>query len=171
MKVYTNSTIFTETILSRTVVLPITMIGNRTEDNLRAVLVAKYEGKCIDDGYIKPNTIRVVTYSAGIAESDTGVFYVTFSCMLCKPVMGMHVECYAKSIHKGGVRAELNENSSLDKTTPLMIFLARDHHYYSTNQLNDIVTNAKIEVEIMGVRYELNDPYIGVIAKYVRTIS
>lgn len=171
MEVYTKSTIFTETVLNRTVVLPITMIGNRTEDNLRSVLTAKFEGRCIDDGYIKPNSIRVVTYSAGIAESDTGVFYVSFSCMLCKPVEGMHIECYAKSIHKGGVRAELNETSSLDNTTPLMIFLARDHHYHSINQLNDIETNAKLVVEIKGVRYELNDPYIGVIAKYVRTIS
>jgi DNA-directed RNA polymerase subunit E'/Rpb7 len=171
MEVYNKSTIFMETILSKTVVLPITMIGNRTEDNLRTVLSTKFEGKCIDDGYIKPNSIKVTTYSAGIAESDTGVFYVSFSCMLCKPVQGMHVECYAKSIHKGGVRAELNDNSSLDNTTPLMIFLARDHHYHNTNQLNDIKTDDKLVVEIRGVRYELNDSYIGVIAKYVRTIS
>ena len=45
------------------------------------------------------------------------------------------------------------------------------HHYHNMNQLNDIKTDDKLVVEIRGVRYELNDSYIGVIAKYVRTIS
>lgn len=170
MEYYTESTVFTESILSRKVSLPITLIGNRTEDNLHGVLTAKYEGKCVDEGYIKPNSIKVVTFSAGIADSDHGIFQVTFSCMLCNPVAGMHILCYAKSIHKGGVRAELNEHSSLRNTTPMMIFLARDHHYHGVNELNDIQANDKLVVEITGVRFELNDTYIGVIAKYIKTI-
>tara|TARA_Y100001958_G_C21210777_1_gene536494 strand:- start:1002 stop:1166 length:165 start_codon:yes stop_codon:yes gene_type:complete len=48
-----------------------------------------------------------------------------------------------------------------------MIFVARDHHYNNDNDISKIKENEKIVVKILGVRYELNDTYISIIAEYI----
>jgi len=52
------------------------------------------------------------------------------------------------------------------KYSPLIIFIARDHHhqskYFSTRKEGDI-----INIKIIGQRFELNDKYISVIATLI----
>ena len=52
----------------------------------------------------------------------------------------------------------MNENPS-----PLVIFIARDHHYKS-NAFSNVKENDTIQVKVIGQRYELNDKYVSVIA-------
>ena len=74
----------------------------------------------------------------------------------------MIVKCYAKNITKAGIRAELDETP-----TPLIIFIARDHHYRNPEYFSSISENDPILIKIIGQRYELNDPAISVIAELV----
>ena len=70
-------------------------------------------------------------------------------------------DCTIKNITKAGLRCELNEDKS-----PLVIFVSRDHHYQIT-EFNELVENDKINVKIIGQRFELNDQYISIISEYI----
>ena len=45
-----------------------------------------------------------------------------------------------------------------------MIFIARDHHYNS-QKFSQINVDNEIKVKVLGQRFELNDPFISVIAE------
>jgi hypothetical protein len=77
----------------------------------------------------------------------------------------MHVECKTKTITKAGIHAEVITD---DGVVPLTIFVARDHNY-TNRDFDKIKENMTITVSILGIRYELNDPYICAIATLVDT--
>ena len=45
----------------------------------------------------------------------------------------------------------------------MTVFIARDHHF-TDKRFSKVVENEKIMANVIGVRFELNDPYICVIA-------
>ena len=117
-----------------------------------------YEGVCVKEGYIQPNTIKIVKYSSGQCNMSSIRFGVTFVCQICVPVEGMKIKVVVKKITKAGIRARSRNTES-----PLDIFIARDHHVrkeiFQNAKLND-----EIVVTIIGNRYELYDKTICVIA-------
>ena len=126
---------------------------------LEKVISSQIEGKCIVEGYIKPNTVKVLTYSSGIIQGSNILFEVVFECLICCPVEGMHIDAVAKNITKAGIRAEYDEIP-----TPVIIFIARDHHYNSS-YFAEVKEGDRIKVRVIGQRYELNDKYISIIAE------
>ena len=46
----------------------------------------------------------------------------------------------------------------------MTVFIARDHHF-TDKKFANVVENEKILVNVIGIRFELNDPYICAIAK------
>ena len=94
-------------------------------------------------------------------------FQVVFECLICQPVEGMLIDCKVKTITKAGIHAEVIDNEG---NIPLTIFVARDHHI-SDKFFSNIKDNATIKVSTIGTRFELNDPYISVIAKLVEVYN
>ena len=86
-------------------------------------------------------------------------YEVVFECFICRPTEGMVISCKVQNITKAGIRATLD-----NKESPLIIFIARDHHY-NNKSFSKIKEGDKITVTIIGQRYELNDTYISVIAE------
>jgi hypothetical protein len=72
----------------------------------------------------------------------------------------MLIECKSKTITKAGIHAEVLD----DETVPVTVFVARDHHNMDRH-FQTIKENMTIYVRVIGIRYELNDPYICVIGK------
>ena len=70
----------------------------------------------------------------------------------------MLIDCVAKNITKAGIKAEIDAD-----VTPVIIFIARDHHYSNEN-FSLVNENDKITVRVIGQKFELNDKYISVIA-------
>jgi DNA-directed RNA polymerase subunit E'/Rpb7 len=151
--------IYSKSLISQRVILKIVHIGNNIKQTLEKSISAQIEGKCIIDGYVKPNSVSVLTYSSGIVRSSDIEFQVVFECLVCSPVEGMIISCIAKNITKAGIRAEINEDPS-----PMVIFIARDHHYKS-NYFSNVKENDTIRIKVIGQRYELNDKYVSVIAE------
>jgi hypothetical protein len=89
-------------------------------------------------------------------------FQVVFECLICNPAEGHKVDCVTKSITKAGIHAEV----TIDGIVPMKIFIARDHNY-SNQTFGQIKENDTIKVQIIGKRFELNDPYIVAIASLV----
>lgn len=155
--------VYMPSMLTMKVQLSITEVGKNIKQNLEKIISKKTEGKCITDGFIKPNSVKIVNYSSGVINGDLVEFYTLFECMVCHPVEGMLIECQTKTITKAGIHAEVIDP---DGTVPVTVFIARDHHF-SDKYFATITENAKITVQVIGVRFELNDPYICVIGKLV----
>jgi len=155
--------VYLQSILTMKVMIPITQVGKNMKQNLEKIISKKTEGKCIAEGFIRPNSVKVIRYSSGTINNENIEFQTVFECMICHPVEGMLVECITKTITKAGVHAEVVDETG---NVPITVFIARDHHF-TDRKFAEIKENTKIIVSIIGVRFELNDPYICVIGKYV----
>jgi DNA-directed RNA polymerase subunit E'/Rpb7 len=153
--------VYVQELLTMKVFLSITEVGQNIKNNLERWISKNCEGRCIPEGFIKPKSVKVLKYSSGTVNCDKIEFQTVFECMVCHPVEGMLVECDVKTITKAGVHAEVNDETGV---IPVVAFIARDHHF-TNKKFADIKENSKITVKVVGVRFELNDPYICVIAQ------
>jgi hypothetical protein len=83
--------------------------------------------------------------------------------MICHPVEGTLVRCKSNTITKAGIHAEVVDKQG---NIPITMFIARDHHL-NNDKFERVVENAQLLVNIIGIRYELNDVNICAIGKLV----
>jgi hypothetical protein len=149
--------LFCENILQREILVEFKRVGNNIEEVLLNKL-RNLEGKCSKEGFIRPKSIELLTYSSGICKNVYVQFIVTFKCMICLPVTNTIIRVKALNKTKAGIRAE-----SRDPVSPIDVFVTRDHNLiydsYKTIQVGDTFS-----VKIMGHRFELNDIKISIIA-------
>lgn len=153
--------VYSPSILTNKISLPITEVGKNVKRNLEQTITNSTTDKCIVEGIVKKGSIRIINYSCGTINNGYVEFQVVYECMICHPVEGMLIECVTKSVTKAGVHAEVIDD---DGNIPITVFVARDHHN-TDKSFSNITENTKLIVSVIGVRYELNDPYICVIAK------
>jgi DNA-directed RNA polymerase subunit E'/Rpb7 len=155
--------LYARNMLSRRIYLGINEIGKNLYSLIQSKLNKEYEGKCTKEGYIKKNSVKLVTTSAGHLIESNVCYDVMFECLVCSPVEGMNINnCIIQNITKAGIRAIINNENE----NPLTIFIARDHHFekkeFSLLNIDDI-----INVKVIGQRFELNDNTISIIASLV----
>lgn len=154
--------LYATNMLSRRIYLDISEIGKNLFQLIQTKLKREYEGKCSIEGYIKNNSIRLVTMSAGHIIESNICYNVIFECLVCCPVEGMNISnCIILNVTKAGIRAIINETEN-----PLTIFIARDHHF-DKNYFSNLTPDDIINVKVIGQRFELNDNTISIIAKLI----
>jgi|TARA_R110002073_G_scaffold327_1_gene3131 DNA-directed RNA polymerase subunit E'/Rpb7 len=151
--------IYGSMLITRKIVLSIVNVGNNIKQTLENVIAKQVEGRCVVEGFVKPLSSKILTYSSGTLKGANIEFEIVFECLVCCPVEGMHIACVAKNITKAGIRAETAEDPS-----PVVVFVARDHHL-SSEYFTNVKEDDTINVRVIGQRYELNDKYISVIAE------
>jgi DNA-directed RNA polymerase subunit E'/Rpb7 len=157
-------TIYSRCLLTRKIVLPINVIGKNLDEVIEEYINNNFEGKCVLEGYIKPKSSKIIRHSCGtVSRGNNVIFEVVFECDVCFPVEGMLISCIAKNIVKAGIRAE----SATEVPSPIVVFIAKDHHYNSHNFV-DIKEGDKINVRVIGQRFELNDKYVSIIGELVK---
>ena len=154
--------VYSRSLITQVITLPITVIGKTLKQTLEETIISKVEGKCIVEGYIKPRSVKVITYSSGTIKGDAIIFDVVYECEICFPVAGMLLKCTAKNITKAGIRAE----SSDEGKSPFVLFIARDH-FYASDYFNSIEENETFVARVIAQRFELNDKYVSIIAELV----
>jgi len=158
------NSIYSRCLITRNIVLPITCICKTIKEIIEENIQANFEGKCLVEGFVKQNSIKMITYSSGTIYRGSSVsFEVVFECEVCFPVEGMLISCVAKNITKAGIRAE----SANDVPSPVVVFIAKDHHF-NISYFNEVKEGDKINVRVIGQRFELNDKYVSVIGELVR---
>jgi len=107
--------IYSRCLLTRKIVLPINFVGKNLNDVIETYIQDNFEGKCVVEGYIKPNSSKIIRYSSGIIERGNKIIFESvFECDICLPVEGMIIPCLVKNVVKAGVRAEV-ANEEIDK--------------------------------------------------------
>ena len=155
--------LYTQMIINRKVFILMKNIGSNIKAIMLKMINGDIAGKCIKEGYIKPNSISIITHSNGIQESDYIKFDVVIECLVCNPVEGQNISCKVVNITKAGIRASIDDDND-----PLVIFIARDHSYLNKN-FSNIKDDQEIIVRVIGQRFELNDKNISVIGELVES--
>jgi len=148
--------------ITKNVILPMTGIGKNLQQTLETTISKMIGGKCIVEGFVKPDSIKIITFSSGIVKGEKIVFDVVFNCEVCYPVAGMNLTCIARNITKAGIRAE----SADENPSPFVLFIARDH-YFASEYFNSIEENEKFTARVIAQRFELNDKYVSIIGELV----
>jgi len=157
-------TIYSRCLITRNIILPITSIGKNIKETIEENIKDIFEGKCVVEGFIKPNSSKIVTYSSGLVVRGNSIsFEVVFECEICFPVEGMLIACVAKNITKAGIKAE----SANEFPSPIVVFIAKDHHYNNT-YFSEVQEGDKFNVRVIGQRFELNDKYISIIGEIIK---
>ena len=157
--------IYSHCLLTRRVPIDITLVGGEDvgiKQTLEKIIVQEIGNKCIVEGYVRSDSIRILSYSSGQCIESNIMFEVIVECDICCPVEGMHIPCVVQEITEtAGIRAE-TEN----KPSPVVIYVARDHHINS-KLLPTVKIGDNIKVRVIGQRFELNDKYVSVIAELI----
>jgi DNA-directed RNA polymerase subunit E'/Rpb7 len=154
--------VYSLTQITKKIKLPISYIANQLTKTIEERVASIVEGKCIVEGFVKPASVRVITYTSGLIKGAEIIFDVVFECLVCFPVSGMLFNCVAKNITKAGIRAE----SASEQPSPFVLFVSRDH-YFSSDYFNSIEENEKFTAKVIAQRFELNDKYVSIIAELV----
>jgi len=156
--------IYSRCLITRNISLPIVMMNKNIQETIEHCISDQFEGKCINEGFVKHGSTKIISYSSGIIERGIHIlFEVLFECLVCFPVEGALLSCVAKNITKAGIRAESSEESP----SPVVVFVARDHNYANT-YFTSIQEGDTFVCRVIGQRFELNDKYISIIAELVK---
>jgi DNA-directed RNA polymerase subunit E'/Rpb7 len=164
-----TSTIFENSVITQDIELTIMELDNISKHNFehdfKLYVYDKINneigGKCMEDGYIKPNAIKIINISCGVIHTINIRYSVTYECMICYPSEGMVITCKATSITTGGVKAVIAE---YEHESPMIVFIAREISHGHINHINE---GDVFIAKIIGVHFELNDTYVSILAKIV----
>jgi len=157
--------VYMNSLLSRKIQVPFKKVGKNIKELLQNKIKRDIEGKCTIEGFIKPDSTRVLTYSSGVLFEDVIEFDVAFECLVCCPVEGMKIKCVIKNKTQAGIRAVINEDVS-----PVVIYITRDHHY-NNKYFSTVEEGDEITAKVIGQRYELNDEQVSIIGEIVEPKS
>lgn len=137
------------------------------EELLLTKLSTKLENKCIRQGYVRPNSIQILSRSVGqVLDGHFNgdiVYKLKIKVELCNPVEGQQVNCYVHNINKMGIIASLDTDPH---KSPLQILIAR-HHHQENELFQEIEVGDFITIEIIGTKFQLNDAKIHAIGELI----
>lgn len=160
---------FFETVLEDIVKLEPSKCDKNFKTNIKSYLVSKYEGICSKFGYIKKDSIEIITNYVGKVELQTFHGYVNFNvkfkASICNPAVGSVFKCTVQNSNSFGILA----NVYLSSGEILMnIIIPKQSTTISNSSHIDMVKiNDDVFVELIGKKYQLNSKTISAIAKLI----
>ena len=122
--------------------------------------VQRIEGTCISTGYVKPESVKILSRSIGTthAINTSGNIYYDVVCSadVFNPRAGDSLSCIVERVNKLGVMAHGTDD------LPVCVIIARQHH---NDTFRECTPSDVIDCEIIGSRFKIKDREIQVIAK------
>jgi len=151
--------IYFNCVLTKKIIVQAKYLNENIDSYIYFLLKQKVEGICIDEGFVKPDTIKILKKSVGmlLGSRFTGdiTYEIAYTADICNPVIGNIIECNVKFINKLGI---------LGNNGPITIIVGKQFHSIDDN-LNKINENDIIKVEIIAKKFYLNDKEIRIVAK------
>lgn len=159
-----ETTLFVKGIIHRRISLPITLAtGPRDlQDVLLETISRLVEGRCAKEGFIRPKSCHILTFSAGTLHADEVDYEVVFDCMICCPAVHAIIDCAVVEMTKPGIRAE-----TIDKPSPIVVFIASEPFMLKKEFQDKMHKDATVRIRVVGQRYELNDMYISILGEII----
>ena len=134
-------------------------IQKNIQSSLLAQLKNHYQGRCLGEGYIHPDSFTILKYSVGRANYlKGGVDYnVTFQADICLPHPGQVFRGTIILTSKIGLHVDLS---------PLKVLIPRDLHLGNPT-FEKMEPGQDVEFEVIGTQFKHGDEEIIVVAKLV----
>ena len=120
------------------------------------------EGKCMKDGFIRPNSVMITSRSLGksVQSQFNGAlsFSVEYVADLCNPVEGDIFQCRVEVINKMGIILV----SSDEDPSPVNVLLAKQHHM-NNDEFQMIKPNDIVYIKVIGKRFDSGESQISII--------
>ena len=155
------ATLYIESIIHHVVYIPITDVAENIKRVVEEISANALEGKCCVHGFVRPESCTVISYSSGEIRGADVKYNVVLRCLVCNPPEDFRMRCTVTSVTKVGIKA-----SAIDKYSPLVVFVSRDH-MKKGESFDGIAVNQDINIQIVGTRFELNDPTVTAIGLLV----
>lgn len=149
--------------LTKSVHIQSKFLQKNIQSSLLSQLRMMYEGKCISEGFIQPNSITILNYTVGRTNYIRGGidYNVTFQADICMPHAGQRFKAPVKLRSKIGIHA---------KTPPIEVLIPRDLHL-GNEEFDAVKLDEEIEFEVVGSQYKQDDDTIIVVGKLLTKVS
>ncbi len=155
-----NTNIYFRSILRKKIIVDAKYLNERIDDYIHEYLKNKMEGKCIDEGYVKPESVRIIKRSAGVLLGSrfTGdiTYEVAYTADLCNPYEGNIYDCKVKFKTKAGI---------MGYNGPLSFIVGKQFHENEIDAFESIKVGDMIRVYVLGKSFSVNDKEIQVVGK------
>lgn len=151
---------YVNSILSRRIGITIKEIGANIRDVLARKIAHEVENRCIEEGFIRPGSVVLLTHSAGLLAADNIYFTCAYSVDVCLPLEGTRIQCIVKTLTKAGIHAHVVDEGGV---APVTVFVAKEYHHTDLH-FGSIREGDTISVTVVGCRFEINDTCVCVIA-------
>ena len=157
-----NSHIYFNTVVGKKVALQPFLLKDNFEEKIEEIIKKEYEGICIKEGYVVPNTISIKKRSVGEDSTflATGVleFNVAVGMKICNPPKKAVIQVKVDKMNKHAIFSQFG---------PLMIIVPVEMHK-NKKLFDNIKLNEIIDVMVIGKRIKLGRKEIsiyGILAK------
>ena len=151
--------IYFNCVLIKKIIVESKFLNENIDEYIETFLKQKVEGTCIDEGYVKEGTVKILKKSIGklFGSRFTGdiTYEVAYTANVCNPVIGNVIECKVKFVNKLGI---------LGNNGPITIIIGKQFHS-KEDSLSKISENDIVKVEVIAKKFSLNDKEIKIIAK------
>jgi DNA-directed RNA polymerase subunit E'/Rpb7 len=151
--------IFFNSVLTKKIVVEAKYLNENIDEYINNYLKKKVEGKCIDEGYVEPDSVKILKKSVGmlLGSRFTGdvTYEIFYTANVCNPVIGNVIDCKVKFINKLGI---LGHNGAIT-------IIVGKQFQINNDSLSKIKENDIIKVEVIAKKFYLNDSQIKIIAK------
>ncbi len=167
---YCDASLFHSARISRNITVPFHRIAR--SKNIKEILNREVsmmmDGKCSIEGYVCPESTRIIQHSCGRLNGGNIIFDIDISCLICLPQEQTKILCVAKTITQAGVRA-IAKGLRPGSISPIEVFLSRDMNmnnniHNSSDKFTTVKEGDTLFVEIIGRRFVLNDTHVTIIA-------
>lgn len=157
-----NDEIYTQSILWKSIVLLMDQVGGNLKDTLKHKIASMVEGKCIVEGYVKKNSVEILSHSCGVVRGNNIVFDVSYSCDIFLPCADMVLgQCIVTEVlESAGVEVKSNQSPNV-----FIAYVYQDHNFDDLDykvKVGDVVT-----INIVDYRFEIYDEYITLMGEIV----
>ena len=174
METNDDLTIYNKEIISFKVSIPFGDMDEFIETTLKTYAKKNLMGKCHKEGYISKSYCSIVRYTSGKMVKNNIVFEVDYEFLVCHPYEDMEIVCTIQNITKIGIKAIVKTKNEV----PIVCFASRVHNEDMFSQETveegddiDISKNFKegdtIKINVLGYRFEINDPHISTLGKII----
>ena len=149
--------------LTKSVHIHSKFLQKNIQSSLLSQLRMMYEGKCISEGFIQPNSITIINYTVGRTNYIRGGidYNVTFQADICMPHAGQRFKAPVKLKSKIGIHA---------KTPPIEVLIPRDLHL-GNEEFDTVKIDEEIEFEVVGAQYKQDDDIIVVVGRLLTKVT
>tara|TARA_B110001469_G_C9517246_1_gene257574 strand:- start:280 stop:786 length:507 start_codon:yes stop_codon:yes gene_type:complete len=161
--------IYVKKILSKNVTISADKLCDDIGKVIKTSLDNEINGICINEGYVKPNTTKILMRSEGnmqINNFKSVVYYnIKYEVMICCPGENQIIDCIVSEVSKSHIKCYIeNVNES-----PLNIFLSKQHHI-GDEEYSKIKSGDNIKIKILAQKFEYLDTQILIIGNFLKII-